>query len=120
MSFIKLYFTVNGRISRYPFWLYYFLPCIVLITIAFKLDPMIGTLDTETGIGLFSSIVYIFYIYPSIAVFIKRFHDRGRSGWWCLLLLIPLVNIWFFIDAGFLRGTVGPNSYGEDPIQSKE
>ncbi len=114
---IKLYFSAKGRISRFTFWVYYFLPCLALTAIAFKLDPMLGTLDTETGIGLFSSIVYLFFIYPSIAILIKRFHDRGRSGWWCILMLVPLVNIWLLIEAGFLRGTVGPNRYGEDPVQ---
>ena len=120
MSLFKLYFSVNGRISRYTLWLYFILPYIAFTFFAFKLDPRIGTLDSETGIGLFSAIVTILFIYPSIALFIKRFHDRGRSGWWFLILLIPLLNIWFIIEAGFLRGTVGPNRYGEDPIKSIE
>ena len=48
---------------------------------------------------------------------VKRWHDRGKSGWWVLIALIPLVGpIWAIIETGFLPGTSGPNEYGPDPL----
>jgi uncharacterized membrane protein YhaH (DUF805 family) len=51
-------------------------------------------------------------IYPSIAVSVKRAHDRDRSGWFVLLGLVPLVNLWVVVELGFLAGTPGANTYG--------
>ena len=50
---------------------------------------------------------------PSIIVYIKRFHDRDKSGWWVLIGLIPIIGaIWLLIELGFLKGTDGPNRFG--------
>ena len=54
--------------------------------------------------------------WPNLALAVKRLHDRGRSGWFCLVGVIPFVNIWLTIDLLFLRGTEGPNRFGEDPL----
>lgn len=62
---------------------------------------------------------------PDIMLSIRRFHDLGQSGWLVLLFMVlgslPIVGIiadiinfvWFM-----LRGTVGPNKYGRDPLGS--
>lgn len=48
---------------------------------------------------------------------IKRYHDRDKSGAWVLIQLVPFVGpFWYVIEAGCLRGTVGPNRYGPDPL----
>ena len=50
-----------------------------------------------------------------LAVAVRRLHDTGRSGWWLLLAVIPLVGqlvlLYFFID----EGDEGDNDYGPDP-----
>ena len=47
---------------------------------------------------------------------IKRAHDRGKSGWWILITLIPIAGfIWWLIDLGIFEGQKGPNKYGPDP-----
>jgi uncharacterized membrane protein YhaH (DUF805 family) len=47
---------------------------------------------------------------------IKRSHDRDRSGWFILLFLVPLLNLWPLIELLFLRGTIGSNRFGPDPV----
>jgi uncharacterized membrane protein YhaH (DUF805 family) len=77
------------------------------------IDMVIGTFNRERGIGLLEGIFSLAVIYPSIIVYIKRWHDRDKSGWWTLILLIPVVGaIWFVIAQGFLAGTPGPNRFG--------
>jgi uncharacterized membrane protein YhaH (DUF805 family) len=62
-------------------------------------------------------IVMLVFLYPTLAVYAKRWHDRGKSGWWTLILLIPIIGpLWALIECGFLRGTEGPNQYGADPL----
>ena len=56
-------------------------------------------------------------LYPSLAVAAKRFHDRDKSGWWILILFIPIIGfIWYLVELGFLPGTPGPNRFGPDPL----
>jgi uncharacterized membrane protein YhaH (DUF805 family) len=53
--------------------------------------------------------------WPGIAISVKRYHDRNKSGWWVLINLIPVVGIlWTVVENGLLRGSVGPNRFGED------
>ncbi len=47
----------------------------------------------------------------------KRYHDRNKSGWWVLIVFVPVIGgLWYLIECGFLRGTPGPNNYGPDPL----
>ena len=67
--------------------------------------------------GLVQFIIGILMMIGGIMLHIKRCHDRGKSGWWCLLLLVPFVGlVWAIIDLGILPGTVGANEYGPDPL----
>ena len=55
-------------------------------------------------------------IWASLAINVKRWHDRDKSGLWILIGVIPILGpIWNFIETGCLRGTVGPNRFGNDP-----
>ncbi len=59
-------------------------------------------------------------IWPSLVVAIKRWHDRDKSGWWCLINFIPVVGtIWAFVENGCLEGTTGDNRFGPDPLAQK-
>lgn len=58
----------------------------------------------------------ILELWAQAALSVKRAHDRGRSGWFVLVLFIPLVQIWPLIELWFLRGTTGDNQYGPDPL----
>ena len=51
-------------------------------------------------------------LWPSIVIYVKRARDRGRSGWFVLLLFVPVLNIWALIEFLFLPGTMGDNAYG--------
>ncbi len=62
-------------------------------------------------------IVNLLLVWPALAVSVKRWHDRDKSGVWVLLNLVPVIGwIWALIDNGFLRGTKGPNRFGDDPL----
>jgi uncharacterized membrane protein YhaH (DUF805 family) len=61
---------------------------------------------------------YIFALaWSGIAVGIKRYHDRNKSGFWVLIQFVPFIGaIWYFVETGFLTGTPGPNRFGPDPL----
>jgi uncharacterized membrane protein YhaH (DUF805 family) len=73
-----------------------------------------GYMDQTMGI---LSLIWMFpAFWMSIAAGAKRCHDRNRSGWFQLLWLVPLVNLWVLVEIWFLRGTAGPNRFGPDPV----
>jgi len=113
----QFYLSAQGRVNRKQFWLWLVLPCTVISIVLVLVDLALGTYDAKDGVGLFSSIFSLVVIVPALLVYIKRWHDRDKSGWWMLIVLIPLVGIiWFLVELGFLPGTPGPNRFGPPPL----
>lgn len=101
-----IYFSVKGRITRKDFWLYWIVPALALSLALYALHAGNTTMD----------LVCVLLIWPAVAVCTKRLHDLNQSGWWQLVMLIPLAGaITLFAMCGFKRGTLGTNEYGEDP-----
>ena len=104
--------SFDGRIGRYDYWMRFYIPYTVIMII-------LGLLESygPEQAPFFSFVFLIAASWPSLAVGIKRCHDRNRSGWFLLIGLIPIIgSIWLLIELGFLRGTIGPNRYGPDPV----
>jgi uncharacterized membrane protein YhaH (DUF805 family) len=110
-----LFLSSEGRINRQRFWSGILVVEVVQLLVA-------GILGTIFGASSLTFIIAsLFLLYPSLNLGIKRFHDRGKSGWWVLIALIPVIGgIWYFIEAGCLRGTDGPNQYGADRLGARE
>lgn len=115
MDWKYLFLSFEGRIGRQTYWLS-LLALFVIGLLAVLIDVMLGTI-TEEGYGLVSGIVGLLSIYAYVAIYVKRWHDRNKSGWWTLIVLIPVIgSLWMLIECGFLRGTDGPNDFGPDPL----
>jgi uncharacterized membrane protein YhaH (DUF805 family) len=113
MDFKQFYLSAQGRVNRKQWWLQLVLPVFVISLILAFVDMATGNFNAEAGIGLFSGIFALLALIPSVIVYIKRFHDRDKSGWWVLIGLIPLIGaLWLLIELGFLKGTPGPNRFG--------
>lgn len=117
--------SFEGRASRSKFWLVFLLSIFVsFVVILFTLlaTPALMIMGTfsPTVASIVSILLYILMIpmwWISIATSVKRFHDRGKSGWWYLIVLVPFLGaLWLIIENGFLKGTTGTNNFGEDPL----
>jgi len=124
-------FSARGRFNRAKFWkaiLYYIAAGIIVSILALLLSAIIPSQATEdgtysvTGVAAIPYLILIFgyfiaLIWSGIAIGIKRYHDRDKSGWWVLIQLVPFIGaIWYFVETGFLTGTPGPNRFGPDPL----
>ncbi len=109
----QLYLSLDGRISRSTFWLRGFL-------VFFAISIVVGMIDAGIGAnGMLTLPVSLALIFPMVMVYGKRWHDRDKSAWWVLIGLIPIIGaIWVLIENGCLRGTDGPNRFGEDPLST--
>lgn len=139
----RLYLTSEGRIGRQDFWMGILGFVVVGIVLGLIIWGIFGA--TFFG-RLLNFIVQLAFAYPSYNLMAKRFQDRGRPpmiamaliGIGLLLGLIGLftggpagtpgalgtifgliwlvIGIWVIVELGFLRGTVGQNEYGPDPV----
>ncbi|MBV9750069.1 MAG: DUF805 domain-containing protein [Acetobacteraceae bacterium] len=83
--------------------------------VAAVLDGAIAT-DMVRHLNVFSTILSIVFFLPSLAVTARRLHDIGRSGWWMLISLVPIVGSIVLLVWLCTRGYEGPNRFGSDPI----
>jgi uncharacterized membrane protein YhaH (DUF805 family) len=107
-------FSFSGRIPRRVYWGVSIAVGLVFM-IFVKILMLIFGEDSTITIAL-AGLAYLPVLWISLAVVVKRWHDRGKSGWWIFIGLIPIIGaIWAFVEVCCLRGTEGPNSYGPDP-----
>jgi len=120
-----LLFGFQGRANRAKFWLVALGILVVeVILFAVILGGAAMSGDPEqiaAAMGPVASIIVLIFAvvatWISIAVAVKRYHDRNKSGWWVLIVFVPVIGgLWYLIECGFLRGTSGPNNYGPDPL----
>ena len=138
MNWTYLLTSIEGRISRKPFWI----ALLVFIALEFAAYVAVGE--------RWSSIVSPLLAYPEFAVFAKRGHDRDAPTWipgvgfagsvvldlltllgltgsaenpstlyYAVGIPVGLLILILLIDFGFRRGTVGPNRYGPDPLAAQ-
>lgn len=103
------YVNFQGRARRSEYWWWYLFYLIVYIILA-VIDSMIfGQPAVLAGLFALGSII------PAIAVGVRRLHDTGRSGWWLLIALIPLVGAIVLIVFYVMDSQPGVNKYGPNP-----
>ena len=113
------YATFSGRAQRMEYWLFV-LFYVVASIVATVVDVALGlTLNGDNGLGLVGTIWGLALLLPSLAVSVRRLHDTDRSGWWILLMFVPVVGTIVLIVFFCLRGDEGRNRFGPDPLYSR-
>ena len=114
---LQKYATFSGRAPRSEYW--WFVLFCILVGIAAAIISMLlfgyspTDPDSVDWVGLLCSLALLL---PSLAVGVRRLHDIDRSGWWMLLILIPLLGAIVLIIFAAQRGTTGSNRFGADPL----
>jgi uncharacterized membrane protein YhaH (DUF805 family) len=124
----ELFLSSNGRLSRTPF----LIAAGVLIGVAVFFEAFGSTVHLLLG-----WLVYPVLLFSGACVLSKRLHDRGRSGWWALLILVALVAVWpqpqhfldflfslvvlwTIVELGVMGGEQGANRYGPNPLKTAQ
>lgn len=123
-------FSFDGRLYRAKFWL-------IIVVTDIAMFVLLGILTAVTGGslemgpdgatpsiggggiggGLVALVIVVAAVWIGLAVGVKRYHDRGKSGWSALIALVPVIGgLWYLVECGFLRGTPAPDVYGPDPL----
>lgn len=114
-----LLFDFKGRINRGKFWLgigaSWVIALVIFGILGFVLFQVSAALGYLAWIAGYAGLVWI-----GLALSVKRWHDRDKSGWWILIGFVPLIGgLWALIETGFLEGTKGENQYGPDPLATE-
>ena len=88
---LKKYAVFGGRASRPEYWYFFLFNFIIGFVLGF-IDVLIGSFSPEVGMGLLGGLYSLAVLIPGIAVSVRRLHDTGRSGWYLLLALVPVIG----------------------------
>lgn len=101
----------RGRINRRGWWIW---GLAMPMGLGLLLHALLGI--ARVSFQTSEHLVNLVLLWPTLAVSIKRWHDRNHSGWWVLIVLVPVVGwIAAIIANGLLPGTRGPNRFGPEP-----
>lgn len=104
------YFSFQGRAPRWEAWWIFLvigLPC------ALGTRLIINLFGTPDPVVFLVALLFMTYSWAQLATYARRLHDRGKSAWWILLSLVPVIGpLWFFIEVFCLKGVPGESIYG--------
>ena len=106
-SALTQYATFTGRARRSEYWWF------ALFNLG--LSMVAAVLDAVVGATIFELAVALGLLVPSFAVFVRRLHDIGRSGWWLLIGLVPLAGAVILIVFACTDSERGANQWGPSP-----
>ena len=119
------YANFSGRARRREYWMFALINGIIsfVLQLPFQIQNVASlgaeTPSTPSGIGLISLILTALYglavFVPSLAVAVRRLHDTGKSGWWYLIVLVPVVGGLVLLVFLVLDSEPGDNRWGPSP-----
>lgn len=118
----RKYAVFSGRAARSEYW--WWILFVVIVSIVSQIidgaviAPALGFQAFEEGAGQpLSMVVSLALFLPGLSVAVRRLHDIDRSGWWFLVIFVPIVGFLLLLYWFVQPGTADENQYGENPIQ---
>ena len=110
LKVLKQYVDFNGRARRKEYWMFVLISAIVSYGIA-GIAIATGIESLKFLSGAYSLAVFL----PGLGVSVRRLHDVGKSGWFLLIVLVPLIGAIWLLVLMCTDGEPGPNEYGPNP-----
>ena len=115
---LKKYADFSGRARRKEYWFFILFYLIILIVLMI-IDGLVGTQMGGAGVGILTCIYALGMLIPALAVTVRRLHDTGRSGWWILIQLVPIVGVFILLYFLVSDSNPGTNAYGPSPKEGE-
>ena len=104
----RKYATFSGRARRREYWFFFLFIALV--------QAFLSLIQEKTGMKpILTAIFSLIVLLPSLAVFWRRMHDTGKSGWNILLILIPVLGALLLFIFLCVDSMPGANAYGQNP-----
>ncbi len=112
LAVLKKYAVFTGRSRRKEYWMFFIFNVLITLVLEF--------IDRSLGTKFIGALYGLVVLVPSIAVTVRRLHDIGRTGWWALIGLIPIIGFIVIVIFAATEGDRGNNEYGPDPKELGE
>jgi uncharacterized membrane protein YhaH (DUF805 family) len=90
----------------------------IIIAIVLSIIEEVIGISSKPGQGILTNIYSLAILLPSLAVGVRRLHDIGRTGWWLLIGLIPLIGAIVLLIFAVQDSQPGTNQYGPNPKEA--
>ena len=117
LEVLQKYAVFDGRARRKEYWVFLLINILVSVVLI-AIDNLIGTFSPQVGVGLLQGLYSLAILIPSIAVTVRRLHDTGRTGWWILISLVPLIGGIVLLVFMVLDSEPETNEYGPNPKEA--
>ncbi|GAB5375158.1 MAG: DUF805 domain-containing protein [Acuticoccus sp.] len=107
--------TFSGRASRAEYWWAILFNVLVGVVLS-VIDSIIGLGRSMGDYELLGGLYSLITILPCVAMSVRRLHDIGRTGWWVFIILLPVIGFIVLLVFHCIRGTEGPNRFGETEV----
>jgi len=113
LAVLRKYAVFSGRARRKEYWMFSLFNVII--------GGLLGLFEGMTGIAaqtdqsVLASLYALAVVLPGLAVAVRRLHDTGRSGWWLLIGIVPLIGALFLLFFFVQDSDPGSNQYGPNP-----
>lgn len=115
---ISKYAVFSGRARRKEYWGFILLTMIIYV-LALILDVALESVNEDIS-GLFIVIAYLGLFIPGLAALVRRLHDTNRSGWWTLIMFVPIVGGIVLLVFTVTEGNAFENRFGPNPKAEEE
>ncbi len=114
LKVLKNYAVFAGRARRKEYWFFVLFNILIFMVLSL-VEHFMGLVEAGAYYGPISGLYNLAVLIPSIAVTVRRLHDTGKSGWWILLNLIPIVGAVVIIVFMVIDSDEAANEYGPNP-----
>lgn len=114
LKVLRQYADFSGRARRTEYWMFTLVSIVISLGLALIDSFVIGS-SVFDGIGILEAIYVLATLVPSLAVGARRLHDTGRTGWWQLIVFVPVIGWIVLIALLAIEGTHGANQHGANP-----
>ena len=112
---LRQYVDFKGRARRAEYWNFYLISTLISLALLFIDIYVFGTDPMAGQSGIVGNLYSLAVLLPSLGVSVRRLHDVGKSGWFLLIILIPLIGFIWLLILLFRDSQQGENKWGPSP-----
>ena len=120
-------FSFAGRIGRLRYLAYHLAVTMLIYMVVGALTALVSVLSLDSApnfaligvLGIIGSVAFFGSMITATLTYVRRrLNDLDQSGWWGIMMLIPLLNFFFGLYLVFAPGSKGSNSFGPAPCKN--
>ena len=112
---LRQYVDFKGLARRAEYWNFTLFSTLISIVLLLVDIYVLGTNPMAGESGIIGNLYSLAVFLPSLGVLVRRLHDVGKSGWFFLIVLIPLIGAIWLLVLLFKDSEQGENKWGPSP-----